>query len=463
MRSTAAPGGRSISDPVLDGLERQIDISNQNLKAAEAAFRQAAGDRRGGPRAASSRPSTGDGRGVALGQWRRATGTRRERRRHRRFTASTRRRAGSPICGAGSAALVESDVASAQASAGRSRLRAALGAGGARHRLFRAARRRRAEAPARRRRSELRAGRSQITRNQYSAGVAAASDVARRRPSSQGTQAQAIDVGVQRAQLEHAIAVLIGKPPAEFSIAAAAPLTTAHAVDPARPAVDAARAPSRHRRGRAAAWRRRMPRSASPRRRSIRTSRCRPRSAIRASLSAASFSAASRSGRSGRSSPRRCSTAACAAPRSRQTRAAYDQNVANYRQTVLAGVPAGRGPAGGAAHPRRAGGGAGSGGRSRRARPSASSLNQYLAGTVAYTSGRRRRHRAQRPGGGAQHPAEPAHRQRRADPGAGRRLGQLATAERCTGQGGRRRCREGRRRDDRQHTLSFVRTLSLAR
>jgi len=28
-------------DPVLDGLERQIDISNQNLKAAEAAFREA--------------------------------------------------------------------------------------------------------------------------------------------------------------------------------------------------------------------------------------------------------------------------------------------------------------------------------------------------------------------------------------------------------------------------------------
>src|SRR5499433_1968162 len=28
-------------DPVLDDLERQIDISNQNLKAAEAAFQQA--------------------------------------------------------------------------------------------------------------------------------------------------------------------------------------------------------------------------------------------------------------------------------------------------------------------------------------------------------------------------------------------------------------------------------------
>ena len=29
------------TDPVLDGLERQIDISNQNLKSAEARFRQA--------------------------------------------------------------------------------------------------------------------------------------------------------------------------------------------------------------------------------------------------------------------------------------------------------------------------------------------------------------------------------------------------------------------------------------
>ena len=39
------------------------------------------------------------------------------------------------------------------------------------------------------------------------------------------TQAQAIDIGVQRAQLEHAIALLIGKAPADLTIAAA-PLAT---------------------------------------------------------------------------------------------------------------------------------------------------------------------------------------------------------------------------------------------
>ena len=39
-----------FGDPVLDGLERQIDISNQNLKSAEAAFRQAEAIVAAGPR-----------------------------------------------------------------------------------------------------------------------------------------------------------------------------------------------------------------------------------------------------------------------------------------------------------------------------------------------------------------------------------------------------------------------------
>ena len=58
-----------------------------------------------------------------------------------------------------------------------------------------------------------------LTRNRYDAGVAAKVDLVQAETQLKSTQAQAIDTGVQRAQLEHAIAVLIGKTPAEFSIA----------------------------------------------------------------------------------------------------------------------------------------------------------------------------------------------------------------------------------------------------
>jgi NodT family efflux transporter outer membrane factor (OMF) lipoprotein len=44
------------------------------------------------------------------------------------------------------------------------------------------------------------------------------------RTQLENTRAQAIEVGVQRAQFEHAIAILLGKPPADFSIPQA-PLT----------------------------------------------------------------------------------------------------------------------------------------------------------------------------------------------------------------------------------------------
>ena len=57
-----------------------------------------------------------------------------------------------------------------------------------------------------------------ITRNQYQSGTADQSAVSQAEAQLESTQAQAIAVGVTRAQLEHAIAVLIGKPPAEFSI-----------------------------------------------------------------------------------------------------------------------------------------------------------------------------------------------------------------------------------------------------
>jgi NodT family efflux transporter outer membrane factor (OMF) lipoprotein len=57
-----------------------------------------------------------------------------------------------------------------------------------------------------------------ITQNRYAAGVAAKADVVQAETQLESTRAQAINVGVLRAQLEHAIAVLIGKAPAELSI-----------------------------------------------------------------------------------------------------------------------------------------------------------------------------------------------------------------------------------------------------
>jgi len=59
----------------------------------------------------------------------------------------------------------------------------------------------------------------QLTRNQYAAGVVGRNDVVQAETQLKSTQAQAFDAGVQRAQLEHAVALLIGKPPSDVSIA----------------------------------------------------------------------------------------------------------------------------------------------------------------------------------------------------------------------------------------------------
>ncbi|MCG6535086.1 MAG: efflux transporter outer membrane subunit [Syntrophales bacterium LBB04] len=61
----------------------------------------------------------------------------------------------------------------------------------------------------------------ELTQNRYAAGVAGKADVALAQTQLKSSQAQAIDVGILRAQLEHAIALLIGKAPADLSIPAA--------------------------------------------------------------------------------------------------------------------------------------------------------------------------------------------------------------------------------------------------
>jgi len=61
-----------------------------------------------------------------------------------------------------------------------------------------------------------------LTEVRYQNGIASMGDVAQARTQLETTRATLVDVGVQRAQLEHAIAILMGQPPSELSIPAAA-------------------------------------------------------------------------------------------------------------------------------------------------------------------------------------------------------------------------------------------------
>ena len=57
-----------------------------------------------------------------------------------------------------------------------------------------------------------------LTLNRFQGGIASEVEVEQAKTQLQTTRAAAIDVGVLRAQFEHAVAILIGKPPAEFRL-----------------------------------------------------------------------------------------------------------------------------------------------------------------------------------------------------------------------------------------------------
>lgn len=58
----------------------------------------------------------------------------------------------------------------------------------------------------------------QLNEDLYQGGLASEVEVEQARTQLETTRAQAIDVGVARSQFEHAVAVLLGKPPAEFTL-----------------------------------------------------------------------------------------------------------------------------------------------------------------------------------------------------------------------------------------------------
>jgi len=65
----------------------------------------------------------------------------------------------------------------------------------------------------------------QLNTDRYEGGLASEEDVEQAKTVLETTRAQLVDVGVARAQYEHAVAVLVGKPPAEFTLPPL-PLTT---------------------------------------------------------------------------------------------------------------------------------------------------------------------------------------------------------------------------------------------
>jgi len=196
-------------DPTLDRLERQIDVSNQNLKQFDAALRAARAEAR--EQQSSFFPSL--------------TVTPQVQRQKNALIATTSyslqgTATWEPDVWGKVRRNVESSVANAQASAAEL-----------------AAARLSAQAQLATDYFELHYSDSlndlldatvkgyqrslEITQNQYAVGMVARSDVITAQAQLLAAQAQGINVGVQRAQFEHAIALLVGKTPVELSLSRA--------------------------------------------------------------------------------------------------------------------------------------------------------------------------------------------------------------------------------------------------
>ncbi|MGH8777649.1 efflux transporter outer membrane subunit [Paraburkholderia sp.] len=173
----------------------------------------------------------------------------------------------------------------------------------------------------------------QLTQNRYAQGVAARSDVIQARTQLQSAQASAIDNGVARAQDEHAIAVLVGEPASTFTLPPAPLDATPPDVPPQMPSALLERRPDIASAERKAA--------AANEQIGIAIAAFFPSLTLSASggfensVFSKLLTAPSRFWTVG---PQLAATLFDAGLRSAQTnaaRAAYDQQVATYRQTVL--------------------------------------------------------------------------------------------------------------------------------
>ncbi|HEX4025691.1 MAG TPA: efflux transporter outer membrane subunit [Steroidobacteraceae bacterium] len=331
------------NDPVLDGLERQVQVSNQTLKASEAAYREAlavVSEERGtllpSISATGSGTRSGEGAGVLGAQ------------------AGTAGIAGFPAASSGyihqSTISVEAqaswtldvwgrirrqiqaDVALAQASAAdvaAARLSAQVTLAEDYFQM------RTAEQEQRIYQTYLDdlENALRITQNQVRAGITTLADVYAAQTQLENTQVSDINVQLTRATYEHAIAVLIGKPPDELSLSQGALTTTVPVVPVGLPSDLLERRPDI-----AAAERTVASQNALI---GVAESAWFPDLTLTASAgyTASSFSKLFRASNSlwsfGPSVAETLFNGGARLAADRAARAAYDESVADYRQTVL--------------------------------------------------------------------------------------------------------------------------------
>ncbi len=226
------------SDEALDGLEKQVDVSNQNLKAAEAAYRAA-------------RAEVGVQRGQLLPTITANASARKSGSGGSSRNAATVGSGGTVVTGSSGATLyqaalsgtwdidvwgrirrtVEGTVAMAQASAAdiaAARLSAQSELAVDYFQL------RAADQQAQLLNAEIEDFQTalMIAQNRYNAGVATLADVYAAQTQIDNAQAQLVNVRLTRARMEHAIATLMGKAPGEVAIDTG-PLATSVPVVPA--------------------------------------------------------------------------------------------------------------------------------------------------------------------------------------------------------------------------------------
>jgi NodT family efflux transporter outer membrane factor (OMF) lipoprotein len=327
-----------FADPTLDDLERRIEISNQNLAASEAAYRQA--------RALVAEQRAGLFPTVDL------TGS---ATRSKRGSGGVTTTAGGVVAPAGRAANsyqvvlggswapdlwgkirrgIEGAKASAQASAAdlanaRLSAQSELAADYIQLRLADA------QKDILQQTADGYARSLQITRNRYSAGVAAKSDVLQAQTQLVNAQASLVDMDRQRTQSEHAIAVLIGRPPADLTI----PVLAGWGPTPPPTPVETPSTLLQRRPDVAAAERRAAAASAQI---GVQVAAYFPSLTLSATGDTAStmletlFNTSNGGWSIGANVAQTVFDAGAISSRVRESRAAYDQAVAQYRQTVLA-------------------------------------------------------------------------------------------------------------------------------